>query len=190
MLSEIVQLINNKLKPLFKGSVMYGITEMIPNIDEDSVIFYPCEIKKDGESVRMAIDNTVSLQLYHRLISKQTQYRDTQYGNNNREVTDVYQLSMYVIGNRNKLKSTNEDVSLRVTSGMPDVFTENGKQFAVATLTSVDFNSAQIIEAEFPNTDYSGMPDMFMIRHDYLIRHSYKRNCITCETECKDYSTN
>lgn len=189
MLSEIVQIINSKLKPLFKGSITYGITEMIPVID-DTVNFYPFEVKKNSESVKMAIDNTVSLQIYHRLISKQTQYRETQYGNNNKDVTDVYQLSMYVIGNRNKLSTTTEDTSLKITGGMPDVFTENGKQIAIATLTNVDFNSVLIINAEFPNTDYSGLPDIFMIRHDYLIRHSYKRNCITCETECKNYSTN
>ena len=190
MLNELIKLINDSLKPYFKGGVMYGITELVPTVEEDLVRFYPSVVNNEGECIQMALDNTLSFQVYHRLNSKNTALNETQYGANNRQITDTYNMSLYVIGNRRKLKQSASDTSLSVTSMIPDSFTENGRQIAFTVLTNVDFNSSAIINAEFPNTDYSGMPDMFMIRHDYNIRHVYTKKCVPCESVCKDYSTN
>ncbi len=189
MLNELIKLINNTLGTAFKGGVFYGITEMIPTVESDIVRFYPSVIN-DGECVQMALDNLVTIQGYHRLTSKNTALKDVQYGGNNRQVIDTYNMSLFVIGNRSKLKSSASDTSLKITSVIPDSFNENGKQIAFTILTNVDFNSSAIINSEFPNADYQGMPDLFMIRHDYNIRHIYTKKCLACESECKDYSTN
>ena len=92
-------------------------------------------------------------------------------------------------GNRRKLKENAADTSLRVTSMIPDTFLQDGKQVAFTVMTNVDFNSSAIINAEFPNTEYAGMLDVFMIRHDYNIRHTYRKKCTECKTDCSNYST-
>lgn len=189
MLSEIINIINDSLKPYYKTAVTYGITEMIPTVEEDVVRVYPSVVNEFVECTQMALDNTVSLQVYHRLISKSSQLKSGQYGESNREIIDVYSLSLYAIGNRRMLRENIADVSMRITSLVPDTFKENGKQVAFTVMNGVDFNSAAIINAEFPNTDYSGMPDLFMIRHDYNIRHTYRKKCVECVNECKNYST-
>ena len=110
--------------------LFYNITELVPEVNDDIVSFYPAVIDDFGDAKIVSIDNLESAIFYHRLTSKQTTLRDTQYGSSNKEVIDTYSLSLYVIGNRKKLKENAADTSLRVTSMIPDTFLQDGKQVA------------------------------------------------------------
>ena len=189
MLSQLIDIINSSLKAYYKTGLFYNITELVPEINEDLVSFYPAIIDEFGDAKIVSIDNLESAIFYHRLTSKQTTLRDTQYGASNKEVIDTYTLSLYIIGNRRKLKENAADTSLRVTSMIPDTFLQDGRQVAFTVMTNVDFNSSAIINAEFPNTEYAGMLDVFIIRHDYNIRHTYRKKCTECKTDCSNYST-
>ena len=189
MLSQLIDIINSSLKAYYKTGLFYNITELVPDVNEDLVSFYPAIIDEFGDAKIVSIDNLESAIFYHRLTNKQTTLRDTQYGASNKEVIDTYTLSLYVIGNRRKLKENAADTSLRVTSMIPDTFLQDGRQVAFTVMTNVDFNSSAIINAEFPDTKYAGMLDVFMIRHDYNIRHTYRKKCTECKTDCSNYST-
>lgn len=189
MLSQLIDIINSSLKGYYKTGLFYNITELVPEVNEDLVSFYPAIIDEFGDAKIVSIDNLESAIFYHRLTSKQTTLKDNQYGGSNKEVIDTYTLSLYVIGNRRRLKENAADTSLRVTSMIPDTFLQDGRQVAFTVMTNVDFNSSAIINAEFPNTEYAGMLDVFMIRHDYNIRHTYRKKCTECKTDCSNYST-
>lgn len=189
MLSQLIDIINGSLKAYYKTGLFYNITELVPEVNEDLVSFYPAIIDEFGDAKIVSIDNLESAIFYHRLTSKQTTLKDNQYGGSNKEVIDTYTLSLYVIGNRRRLKENAADTSLRVTSMIPDTFLQDGRQVAFTVMTNVDFNSSAIINAEFPNTEYAGMLDVFMIRHDYNIRHTYRKKCTECKTDCSNYST-
>lgn len=195
MIISLVKLINNTLKEKAFTKVYdaqyYSITEMIPTAIENGVKFIPTVIDEFGDGVEMSIDSEISLQIYYRLINKQTKLNKYQYGEANKELTDTYNLSMFVIGNRKKLRQNASEISYKISSWMPDVFKENSKSVAFLIQTNVDFNAAGIVNSEFPNTDYNGLPNMFMLRHDFNISHTYKRKCLdACETVCTNYSTN
>lgn len=195
MILSLVKLINENIKtkafPSLYDAVYYGITEMMPYPLDNGFRFVPTIVDEFGDGVEMSIDNTISLQVYYRLTNKQTKLNKYQYGEANKELTDTYNLSMYVIGNRKKLRQNASEVSYKISSWIPDVFKENSKSVAFLNQTNVDFNAAGIINSEFSNTDYNGLPDMYMFRHDFNISHTYRRKCLdACETVCTNFSTN
>lgn len=193
MIEQLINLINLSLK---KSAIVnsydanfYGLTELVPTNNEDNIVFQPTVVNEFGEGVKMSLDNTVGFQVYHRLIDKTPVYKSQQYGDTNKEVTDNYGLSMFVIGNRLKLKQDNSKLSQFVTGAIPDQFKLENKSIALLTQGRTDYNSNQIINTEFQT--YAGVPDLFMFRVDYNIRHTYRRKCVdVCETVCKDYSSN
>lgn len=191
MLEQIVKLINDSIKLSKPDVSTYGISEMIPIVNDDATFFYPNIVNEFGECMPMSLDNLESMQIYYRLINKSSA-TDTKsnYGSSNKNQIDTYLLSMYVSCNRRKTKLNQSSLSLIISKLMPDVIQENGKQIALIYQTNCDFNSQQIINSEFPNTDYAGMPDIFMFRQEFQIRHTNKKCLEVCETDCKNYSTN
>jgi len=195
MISSLVNLINESIKtkafPSLYDAQYYGITEMIPTTTDAGNKLVPTIVDEFGDGIEMAIDSEVSLQVYYRLTNKQTKLNKYQYGDSNKELTDSYTMSMYVIGNRKRLKENASEVSYKISSWMPDVFKENSKAVAFLTQNSVDFNAVGIIGIEFNNTDFNGLPDMYMFRHDFNISHTYRRKCLdACEIVCTNFSTN
>jgi hypothetical protein len=193
MLEQLINLINDSIK---KNAIVngydanfYGLTELVPTDNDGTIILQPTAINKQGDGVKMSLDNTVGFQVYHRLNDKTPIYKSQQYGESNKEITDSYGLSMFVIGNRIKLKQDNSKLSQFVTGAVPDQFKLENKSIALLTQSRTDYNSNQIIKTEFQG--YDGMPDLFMFRVDYNIRHTYRRKCLdVCETVCNNYSSN
>lgn len=193
MIEQLINLINESIKRTALvnsyDASFYGLTELVPTNENDTIIFQPTVVNEFGEGIKMSLDNTIGFQVYHRLNDKTPIYKTQQYGESNKEVTDNYGLSMFVIGNRIKLKQDNSQLSQFVTGAVPDQFKLLNKSIALLTQGRTDYNSNQIINTEFSN--YTGMPDLFMFRVDYNIRHTYRRKCLdVCEMSCKDYSSN
>lgn len=192
MLNQIINIINEKLKTTSLerfDSTLFGITETTPIEDNESVVFRPTIIDNDGECILMSLDNLLDVQIYHRLNTKLTSVNTQQYGSNNGVITDTYNVSLFVSSNRRKTKIQSHELSELISNYFPDVIKENGKQIAIINLGLCDYNSAIITNSEF--NGYSGMPDIYMFRQDYQIKHQYKKICIeTCEIECKNYSSN
>lgn len=193
MIEQLIKLVNDSIKE--KAIVkkydanFYGLTELVPIEDNDTVTMQPSVVNEFGECIKIALDNTVGLQVYHRLNDRTPIYKPQQYGGSNKEITDSYGLSMFVIGNRIKLKQDSSTLSQFVTGAMPDNFKLEGRSVANLIQNRIDYNSNQIINTEF--ADYTGMPDLFMFRVDYNIRHTYRRKCLdVCETICNNYSSN
>ena len=193
LVTEVIKLINSKLKEVaFSSATTYSISELIPVTDTtERTVLVPTVIDNFGEGVEMSLGSFDDIQFYYRLNSKTTTYNKFQYGDSNKEITDTYQLSMFISVNRTRLKKSAADVSEIISSWIPDVVKMNDKQVAIITQGLYDFNSQSIINSEFPNTDFAGMPDIFMIRQDFQIKRTYRRRCLeTCEKECNNYSTN
>ena len=193
LVTEVIKLINDNLKEVaFSTATTYGMSELVPVTDKDErVILVPTVIDNFGEGVEMSLESFDDIQFYYRLNSKTTTYNKFQYGDSNKEITDTYQLSMFVSVNRTRLRKSAADVSEIISTWIPDVIKMNDKQVAIVIQGSYDFNSQSIINSEFPNTEYAGMPDIFMIRQDFQIKQTYRRRCLeTCENECNKFSTN
>jgi hypothetical protein len=193
MLEQLIKLINssielNAIKNSY-DSKLFGLTELVPIIESEATKLEPMTVNEFGECVKMSLDNTIGFQLYHRLVDKTPVYKTQQYGDSNKEITDNYGLQMFVIGNRIKLKQDSSQLSQFVTSAIPDVFKLENKSIALLTQSKIDFNSNQIINTEF--YDYTGMPDLFIFRVDYNIRHIYRRKCLdACDILNQNFSSN
>ncbi len=192
MLEQLINLINDSIKKnaLVNGydANFHGLTELVPTDNDGTIILQPTAINEQGDDIKMSLDNTVGFQVYHRLNDKTPVYKNG-YGDFNKELIDVYGLSMFVIGNRIKLKQDNSKLSQFVTGAVPDQFKLENKSIALLTQSRTDYNSNQIINTEFQG--YDGMPDLFMFRVDYNIRHTHRRKCLNvCETICNNYSSN
>jgi len=191
MIEEAINLINENLKTHGINGVFYGISELVPSTNDEQTFFYPNIINNDGDCIAISLDNTVDLQIYYRITFSTSIIDKSQFGQTNKDTIDTYNLSMYVSANRTRIRMSSISLKEKISQWIPDIIKENGRQKAIIIQGNCDFNSNQIIGSEFPNTEYLGMPNIFMFKQDFQIKHTNKRKCVeVCETECKNYSTN
>jgi len=191
MIEEAINLINQSLKSHGINGDFYGVSELVPVVSEDITYFHPKIIDKDGECIAISLSNTTNIQIYYRLTFSTSAVDKSQFGSTNKDTVDTYSISMYVSADRTRIRSSAIALKEKISQWIPDIIKENGRQIATIVQGNCDFNSNQIIGAEFPNTEYSGMPNIFMYRQDFQIRHSNKRKCVeVCQEDCKNYSTN
>ena len=93
MIEQLIKLVNDSIKAnaLVNNydANFYGLTELVPIEDDNNTIFYPNVVNEFGECIKITLDNTVGLQVYHRLNDKTPIYKSQQYGESNKEITDI-----------------------------------------------------------------------------------------------------
>ena len=57
MLSQLTDIIDSSLKGYYKTGLFYNITELVPEVNDDIVSFYPAVIDDFGDAKIVSIDN-------------------------------------------------------------------------------------------------------------------------------------
>ena len=192
-LPEIVTEINVKLKTFQFADKRFQhafneIVEAVPKADEETTEKFAGFITNDGDITKVGIDDTFGFQLYHRHTGSTFNETSTenQFGNVVvREVTD--NMIMIVIGDRDQIKLTREDIITGIQLGFP---LELGKAF----LETNTLDGAQIIqgefnldrevlwEQEFGATRFSLKPHSIFLGYSYDVITRVREDCIRiCE---------
>ncbi len=182
MLNELIASINSSLKSdLGYSDARYlGVSEIIPQagVDDQPVVMMPCIVDEYGDATPISPDTDYALQVYHRVNSKSSELRSVQYGSRNKEQMDVYSMTMFVIGSRKKIKKSGFCLGEEIADWFPDILTYDGVNIPV-NQQEMNYDSAAIMNAEFPEIEYSGIPELFMLSLTYSVRFSFRKRCRT-----------
>lgn len=171
------------------NNLAYLVAQDVPNGQGEDTsserIVRPCIVADDGECTDLTLDDTVGLQLYHRNVGLAYEDRpEEDFGEPGNSTTEIADMVMIVIGDRNRIKVVQEDMAAALWGAMPR--TLSSTVLGPLNLQSVDIapgetnvNSESVWGEEFEGTDYALMPEDFMIAIRYRITTLYSKNCFT-----------
>lgn len=116
-LTDIIDNVNTQLKAYyFKDIKFNGLCELIEK--NDSII--PCEYIGNGE-YKPVIDDTVGLNIYHRLVGQNNE-EDAELGfGRNPLTTETYEILTVVYGNQRAFESNVKDLNYLVSSELKKI---------------------------------------------------------------------
>lgn len=184
---EIVTLLNNSLRLQFaakrfqKGS-FDGIAELVKRDEETT----PCIVSNNGDITKLVIDDTKPFQVYHRTLKAEFENSKEDFGDR-RSISHSASMLMIVIGDRNRLQLTKEDLIAGVTAGWLLVLPKS-------SLNTLDIKSCDIVpgsfntdresvyKGEYANAVFSLKPNYIMFSFSYQIVTQVDQACFTlCE---------
>lgn len=190
-LEQIVTNINNaieaKLKSASVNISLHGISIQAKREDEQ----FPVYFDNSGEGTFNAIDDRFALCIYHKCNSldfETTEILD--FGDGEAFQTNTANMSVFIYGDRKKLKMIQETVILIVASAlpatMPQSFTLNFNGLSSANISTVSSpnNSQDAWRQEFQNIEYTLAPEKFFVQLNYTIETIIQKSCIEVCAEC------
>lgn len=146
-LHQIIAQINTDLKggqfssKKFQKGRFSGIAELITKMDDEKEQTIPGIVDNDGDVTSLAMDDIYTFELYHRHLSSTVTEVEEDFGDRTlREETA--NMILVVMGDRERLKLTKEDIITGINLGMP---VELGQTF----LTNNSLVGVNIIQGEF-----------------------------------------
>ena len=141
---DIVTYINNQLKTVFsakrfQAGKLSGIAELITDEEEETK---PGIVDNYGDVVYCGIDDTNPFQVYHRVIQPEAEWDFENDFGKLRNVKETTNMLMVVIGDRNRLKLTAEDIKTGIVAALP-------LELPVSELNSLGLKTANIIPGTF-----------------------------------------
>lgn len=173
-LNNIVENINTHLKTkvfnddVFFNSNVVGLTDVIPFEIDDTTVYIPAVINENGDADIITVDDSYSLQIYHRVSTKNVLQVKSQYGQSDIIQSDTYNMHLILIGNRNKLQTNQFKLEQKLSKSLPS---EDAITKSSILILNVDFNSKRIFESEFQNVGYKDLYDFFYFKLIIKLRH-------------------
>lgn len=187
---EIVSYINTELDRLqfgskrFQKGSMDGIAELITTGEKETK---PGVIDNYGDVTYVGIDDTKPFQIYHRIIQPDAEWNIEEDFGSSRNLRETTSMLMVVIGDRNRLQLTAEDIKTGIAAALP-------LELPKSQLTTLGLKSANIIPGSF-NWDRQAVyssefnlnetilnTNTIMFSLSYQIETVYDQTCFTlCE---------
>ena len=169
----------------FQKGRFSGIAELITKVDKDQRQTFPAIVDNSGDTTKLMMDDSYPFELYHRHLSSTVTEVEEDFGDRVlREETA--NMLMIVMGDRQRLKLTKEDIITGINLGMP---VELGQTFLTAnSLVGVniiqgDFNlnKEEVWNSEF-NTEVGIKPNSILFSLNYSVVIKTWTTCIEiCE---------
>jgi hypothetical protein len=141
---EIVSFINSELRTKqfnasrFQKGSFNEIAELVLDDEETK----PGVINNSGDVEYVGIDDTYPFIIYHRVISPDAEWTSEQDFGNLRNIKETTKMLMVVMGDRNRLQLTAEDIKTGIVAALP-------LELPGSELNSLGLKSANIIPGEF-----------------------------------------
>lgn len=180
-LHQIVAEINTRLtqsggqfdSKRFQKGRFSGIAELITKVDKKDIRqTFPAIIDNNGDATKLMMDDSFPFELYHRHLTSTVTEVEQDFGDRVlREETA--NMLMIVMGDRNRLKLTKEDIITGINLGMP---VELGQTFLTtnslvgANIVQGDFNlnKEEVWNSEF-NTEVMVKPNNILFSLNYSV---------------------
>lgn len=184
---QIVSYINTRLKALqfgagrFQKGIFSGIAELLETDEGEAK---PGLVENDGDARYIGIDDTYPIQVYHRVIRPGAEWNVESDFGDLRNIVETTNMLMVVIGDRNRLKLTAEDIKTGIVAALP-------LEIPDSELNSLGLKSANIIPGEFNWNKYEVYRSEFNLRDpalktntimfslSYQIETVYGQSCYT-----------
>jgi len=188
-LKEIITYINSSLQTSlanekFQGGEWYnGIAELVPSIDSDVRTTYPAIIDNYGEGTSVVIDDTLPIQVYHRLIS--TEYQTTTadlFGDAGNNIQETAEMFMIVISDRNKIQMHGTDLIAYMLINIPQyipssVLSTLNLYDVNINIESVNTNMEEVFKQEYNLDEYGLKTNSIFYSVKYKIITSFNKLC-------------
>lgn len=188
-LLEIVEEINDAIisaqlsSKKFQKGRFNAIAELVVFKDKDIRQTVPVITDNSGTSVRLNMDDIYPFELYHRhLTNTFKEIPESDYGDR-RLRTEVYNMKMIVIGDRQELKLTKEEITTVINLGMPmempQAFLETNSLRGVNIEPGTwDMDFEKVYREEYNTEEVNLTPSDIFIALDYTIETSVFDTCI------------
>lgn len=185
-IDDIVSQINTHLKDnsfkdrKFHDTNYVGITELVPfeTSEEGRIQVIPAIVQADAEAQPITLDDNFPMQVYHRMNSRTPTKQKNQVGDSNINVADTYDMTIFIIADRDKITETQATIDQLAFRMFPDIIKQAGKVTCNIEPGRTDFRTKTIFESEFQGLPYSGFYQYFMTKMDYQVKpRSYRRKC-------------
>lgn len=187
---DIITFINTTLKTeqfsssrFQKGTFNDSIAELVKSSDDGETM--PCVISNTGTTTKLVIDDTKTMQVYHRMMGSNYELVENDFGFRTRR--SIANMSLVFIGDRERLQVTKEDIILGLNNGMPlEMPKTNRVALSIESCNITpqtyitDFN--EVYEREFNIQQKLLKPQTIMIALDYEITMDIMDGCVLiCE---------
>lgn len=184
-LAEIVTDINDTLKATQFGSKRFqkgrwsGVAELVRTSEDETV---PCVVENDGDTIKLGMDDTYPFEVYHRMIGGSFEASEDDFGANKvrRETSEMVIIMM---GDRNRLELTNEQILSGLALGFPLQLT--AAEVLALSLQSVEFDiqgfdrdREAIWTREFNTTKRSLKPNTLLVSLRYQVVTEVFDTCV------------
>ena len=182
-LSEITSFINDELRREQFGSKRFqgrwsGIAELITTSESETV---PCLVANNGTTTKLGIDDTYSFEVYHRMIGGSFESGDDFGDLRNRKET--HEMVMIVMGDRDRLELTNEQIISGLAMGFPMVLPLANRQALILKhcefqIDGFDRDRREIWNREFNTKKISLKPNTLLVSLRYSVITEVYESCI------------
>lgn len=190
-LEQIVTSINDaivlKLQSNDINISLHSISKQVPRTrqgDEDQIPLY---VDYMGEGSFNAIDDRFALCIYHTCNSLEFESKaELEFGDGQDFQTDTANMSVFIYGDRRKLKMIQETIIAIVASAMPASYTASAAGFSSANISSVSSPNDSLVawRDQFQNIPYPLSPEKFFVQLNYQIQTIIQKSCIEVCAEC------
>jgi hypothetical protein len=181
---EIVSSINSTLKSeqftakRFQQGDFKGIAELLRNSEEELA---PCVVSNNGDAEYVSIDDSFPIQVYHRVLG--VDFKRTQDFGDLKSVTEGYDMIMIVIGDRNRLQLTQEEIISGVIAGFPLEFSKtNLTTWGLKTIEveprDIETDKERVFKTEF-DTKTALKSNTILFSFPYKIITEIDQTCFT-----------
>lgn len=186
---DIVSYINAQLKAVQFSSARFqvgsfkGIAELI----EDEKETKPAIVDNYGDCVYVGIDDTNHFQLYHRVIQPSAEWDTENDFGNLKSLKETTEMLMVVIGDRNRLKLTAEDIKTGIVAALPLELPDSqlntlGLKSANIIPGNFNWDKAEVYRGEYNLEETMLKTNNIMFSFSYQIETVIDQSCFTlCE---------
>jgi hypothetical protein len=168
----------------FKGvAELYNTGEGEDNASETK----PGVSDNSGEVSYVGIDDTYPFQIYHRVIEPSAEWNIEQEFGDAKAIKETTNMLMVVIGDRNRLKLTAEDIKTGIVAALPLELPESelitlGLKSAIILPGSFNWNRESVYNEEFNLKENMLKTSTIIFSFSYQIETEYDQTCFTlCE---------
>ncbi len=184
---DIISFINTTLKSEQFGSARFqkgtfndSIAELVKVSDTGETM--PCVVSNTGTTTKLTIDDTKPFQLYHRMLGSSYELVDDDFGFRTRRTTA--NMTVVVIGDRERLSLTKDDIILGLSLGMPLEIPNTNKtalSIEACNITPQAYLTefVEVYDREYNIEQKLLKPQTIMVALDYTITMDIKQGCVT-----------
>lgn len=194
-LEQIVININNAIVNKLQSSdisiSVHGISKQVPRTDTNDETEIPLYVDYTGEGSFNAVDDKFALCIYHKCNSLNYQSESQlDFGDGQDFSRETAQMSVFIYGNRLKLKMTQETIISIVSASLPDTLPQSfitnitGLSSGFISAVSSPNDSLAAWRQEFVNIAYPLPPEQFFVQLNYTIETVIQKSCIEVCAEC------
>jgi hypothetical protein len=183
---QIVSYINNELKTRqfssgrFQKGSFDGIAELVEKDSETK----PCIVDKNGDAEYVGIDDTKPFQVYHRVLNPDVEWDSENDFGNKRSIKEITNMLMVVMGDRNRLQLTAEDIKTGIVAALPLELPDselNNLGLKTANIIPGTFNwdKIEVYRGEFNLKETILNTNTILFSFEYQIETVYDQSCFT-----------